>query len=126
MGSIILLQGNLHDGITSWTLNKNFAEIFKGYERPDAITATIFEHRPTPSEVVLNVATLWEANEFNAAVAEYQAGNGSEAKAYSVIGPSQSEVVLDAQLAYGEIIAFTGRSSSFKVDPKVQTKNTLI
>ncbi|KVR11950.1 hypothetical protein WK11_03110 [Burkholderia ubonensis] len=108
-----LLQGKLYDGVTSWTLDQSFAEIFKGYEREDAITATIFEHRPAPAEVVLNIAALWESQEFNNAVAAYRADNGAEAEAYAVIGARQSEVVLDAQLQYGEIIAFTGRSSSF-------------
>lgn len=110
---IPLLQGNLHDGITSWTLDESFAEIFKGYERPDAITATIFEHRPAAAEVVLNIAALWDSPEFKAAVTAYKADNGAEAKAFEVIGSSQSEVVLEAQLVYNEIIDFTGRSSSF-------------
>lgn len=108
-----LLQGDLHDGITSWTLDKDFADIFKGYERQGAITATIFEHRPSPSEVILNIAALWDSDEFKAAVASCQTGNGAQAKSYEIIGARQSEVVLEALLRYDEITVFTGRSSPF-------------
>ncbi|GJI93644.1 hypothetical protein RugamoR57_03620 [Duganella caerulea] len=108
-----LIRGDLDDGVTSWTTDQGFAEFFKGLERTGTITATIFKHRPEPSEVVLSIAALWENSEFQKAVQRYIDNNGIHAEAFQRIGSSQSEIVLRARLRYDEIIAFTGRSSPF-------------
>jgi hypothetical protein len=81
-----LLKGDLHDGITSWTVDNAFAEEFKGLYRPEAITATIFEHNPDRSEVILNIHALWQASEFKEAVEQYRAE--PKLKLSQVSGPS--------------------------------------
>ena len=109
----LFMDSEISDGATSWTLDKKYAEFFKGFWRDDAVTAVIFKHTPNPSEVILNIASLYESTNFMNAVNAYIQKSGKEAATFIKIGAQQKEVVLNTNLRVDEIIAFTGKSSPF-------------
>ena len=61
-------QGFISEGIASWTTDLLFAKNLKGAIRGGA-QAAIFAAKPTPNEVILNIAALNALPEFRAAVA---------------------------------------------------------
>ncbi|WP_177337267.1 MULTISPECIES: hypothetical protein [Klebsiella pneumoniae complex] len=109
----IVLVDQKHEGVVSWTLDKKYAEIFKGLFKVDAVSAAIFEHIPTESEVVVNLCELWKNSDFIEAATHFQKRYPENAIPLFHFKDSQSEVILTSPLKGSEIIALTGVSSPF-------------
>jgi hypothetical protein len=109
---IIMVDGK-DDDLTSWTICQKYAENFKGLHKPGAVSAAIFEHVPTASEVVLNICELWKSESFICSAEQYKKASGENADAIFNFKASQGEVILSSPLKGSEIIALTGASSPF-------------
>lgn len=109
----LILMDHRDEGLVSWTTKREFAEIFKGLYRRDAVSGAIFRHDPVSTDVVLNIQALWECSEFVTAAQLYQNRNGENATALFNFSDNQGEVVLSAPLRASEIVALTGASSPF-------------
>lgn len=98
-------NGEIEEGFASWTTNFEFARfIFKKEARPGEVGA-IFAVRPSPEEVVLNIAALWSHADFAAAVERYKARDGAESAALNNFKDKQSEVILKAPLRLDDVTA---------------------
>ncbi len=109
----IILNNNKNEGITSWTTDFKYAELFKGKYRDDAVTAAIFEYQPLPQDVILNVNELWKCNDFKEQITKQHATNPDSCNAIMNFKDYQSEVILNVPLRGSDIIALTGKSSDF-------------
>lgn len=109
----IIMIDEKNEGLTSWTVHQKYAENFKGLQKAGAISAAIFEHTPTENEVILNICELWKSESFIKAAEKYKVANGENADAIFHFKASQGEVILNAPLKGGEIVALTGASSPF-------------
>lgn len=109
----IIMGDEKDEGLTSWTICKKYAENFKGLQKPNAVSAAIFEHTPEEQEVVLNVCALWQSSSFVSAAEEYKQKNGKNSEAIFHFKASQGEVILSSPLKGSEIVALTGASSPF-------------
>lgn len=109
----IIMADEKDEGLTSWTICQKYAENFKGLQKPSAVSAAIFEHTPTASEVILNICELWKSESFIQAAEKYRNANGENADAIFHFKASQGEVILSAPLKGSEIVALTGASSPF-------------
>ncbi|MCW0313985.1 hypothetical protein [Pantoea ananatis] len=109
----IVLEDQKNEGVVSWTLDRKFAEIFKGLSKVNAVSGAIFEHTPTESEVVVNICELWKSSEFIEAATHFQNRHPEHAKPIFNFKDRQSEVILTSPLKGSEIIALTGVSSPF-------------
>jgi len=109
----IVLKDEKNEGVVSWTTNQEFAEIFKGLQKSDAVSGAIFEHTPSNDEVVLNICELWEDADFVAAANQFKERHPTEAIPLFHFKDTQGEVVLTSPLKASEIIALTGASSPF-------------
>jgi len=109
----ILMNNNKDEGITSWTSDIRFAERFKNLYREDAVTAAIFEHTATASEVILNISALWNCKIFHEEFEKFQEKEPESCTAISNFKNLQSEIVLKTPLRGSEIIALTGFASPF-------------
>jgi hypothetical protein len=98
----VLLRDSKHEGICSWTTDLTYAEVFKGIIKTDAAHAAVFEHRPTTSEVILNINKLWESVDF---VSTLKAVNDRTPEKCAAIYnfKHQGEVILEAPLKGSEI-----------------------
>jgi hypothetical protein len=117
-----LVKGELRDifynnakpeGLTSWTTDIRYAEFFKGKFRTDAVTAAIFEHTPTKSEVILNISELWKSPYFLTSLDTIGKVEPKVCDAIRHFKDFQKEVILEVPLKGSEIYALTGISSSF-------------
>lgn len=109
----IVLKDQKNEGVVSWTLDKEYAEIFKDLYKENAVSGAIFEHTPTESEVVVNICELWKSSDFVKAAEDFQKKYPEDAKPLFHFRDSQSEVILTSPLKASEIIALTGASSPF-------------
>jgi hypothetical protein len=109
----LMMFGGLDDGVASWTTDRAFAKDFKGIVRPDAVTASYFEHKPLPDEVIVNIATLWADEGFVRAAEDYRERDGKEAKALFNFADKQGEIVLHARLHDDEIKGMVGDATDF-------------
>jgi hypothetical protein len=111
----IILADWRDEGMVSWTLNRSFADTFRGKFKPEAVTGAIFRRTPQDDEVIVNIPELWAEPEFVRSAESYRAKGGLHAEAlFHFRGPrDQSEIVLTAPLRASEIIALTGSSSPF-------------
>ena len=109
----VLYNGNKDEGITSWTTDYKYAEIFKGIYRDDAVTAAIFEYTPTPTEVILNINKLWECEDFKNQINTLSVEKPELCDAILNFQSNQSEVILKTPLRGNDIIALSGKSSDF-------------
>lgn len=76
----IVLKDEKNEGVVSWTNNQEFAEIFKGLQKSDAVSGAIFEHIPSKNEVVLNICELWKDADFIEAANKFKEKYPNEAK----------------------------------------------
>jgi hypothetical protein len=109
----LILNDEKVEGITSWTVDKAYAECFKGMIRPDAITAAIFAHDPIAEEVIVNLATLWRSPDFVRDAESFRERGHPYADALFNFRDRQGEVVLEVPLRASEIDALVGISSPF-------------
>jgi hypothetical protein len=109
----IVLRDEKAEGVVSWTINREFAERFKGLQKLDAVSGAIFEHTPTEDEVVINICELWKDQAFVTAANQFGERHPETAKPLLHFRDSQGEVVLTSPLKATEIIALTGASSPF-------------
>jgi hypothetical protein len=109
----IILNDHLDEGVVSWTTKVEFAELFKGIVRPDALTGAVFEHLPEPAEVVLNLHALWSDSKFVTAAEDYTRRDAEHARALTHFKDDQGEVILTAPLRGREIIRLSGTPSLF-------------
>jgi hypothetical protein len=114
LSPLFLEPGELRDGPTSWTTDRNFANSFKGIWRAGAITAAIFEHQPLPEEIILNVGALWKNADFVAAADRYRQSDMPFSAALSHFADRQGEVVLDAPMTVPDIVALSGFGSELE------------
>ena len=101
------------EGLTSWTIDKAYAEFFKGKFRENAVTAAIFEHLPIEDEVILNVNQLWKCSDFTEQLESFNTENSENCEAIYHFKDVQGEVILDVPLKGSEIYGLTGISSPF-------------
>lgn len=111
---LFLDPGELRDGPTSWTTDRDFANNFKGIWREEAVTAAIFEHQPTADEIILNVAALWADSEFCAAAERYRLSDGPFSNALIHFADRQGEVILDAPMTVADIVGLSGFGSELE------------
>lgn len=109
----IIMNDMKSEGVTSWTVNEKYAEMFKGLFKENAVAGAIFSHKPEPAEVLVNFVALWNDPEFTEAAKKFQVDDPGGARALFHFGATQSEVVLEVPLKGSEIIALTGVSSPF-------------
>ena len=102
-------------GPTSWTLTPAFVmdPAFKGKYRDGTFGEAIFMHPPSPSEVVLNLHSLYDDPEFQAAVSDFAGRVPNGSKALNTIGNRQHEVILRAPLRGTQIVALSGIANDF-------------
>lgn len=110
----ILLDNDFFEGIASWTTDIDYARKFKGIVRPSTTFVMVFRHQPKPKEILLNIITLWEDDNFKKAVIEFQKDDSEGAKALINFKDYQSEIILRSALKGSEIIDIVGVSSSFE------------
>lgn len=109
-----IVMGNCKsEGVASWTTDQAYAERFKGIVRNTAVSAAIFEHTPSPSEVIVNIPELWKCKEFETAVDEFSKNDSDSSKALLNFKYFQNEVVLEVPLKGSDIIGLSGVSSPF-------------
>lgn len=103
------------EGVVSWTLDRTFAEIFRGKFKVGAVTGAIFRRVPPDEEVIVNIPTLWKNADFVQSAESYRNRGGQHAEAlfHFRAAHDQAEIVLTAPLRASEIIALTGSSSPF-------------
>lgn len=109
----IILKNEKREGVVSWTIDKEFAERFKGFQKEGAVSGAIFEHQPTDEEVIINICALWQSQDFIEAANRFKENYPDESKPLFHFKDSQGEVVLTSPLKASEIIALTGASSPF-------------
>lgn len=109
----IIMVDEKDEGLVSWTIDRQYAERFKGLYKPDAVSGAIFEHKPVKGEVVVNICALWDSDDFVNAATAYKVKNGKNADAIFYFKAVQGEVILSSPLKGSEIIALTGASSPF-------------
>lgn len=111
----IILADWRDEGMVSWTLDRSFADTFRGNFKPEAVTGAIFRRTPQDDEVIVNIPELWAEPEFVRSAESYRAKRGLHAEAlFHFRGPrDQHEIVLMAPLRASDIIALTGSSSPF-------------
>lgn len=109
----IIMADEKHEGVVSWTTDERFAERFKGLLKDGAVTGAIFKITPEPSDVVVNIASLWNDQEFVDAVNELSKKDSGKTDALIHFKADQSEVVLKSKLCGSDIIALTGVASPF-------------
>lgn len=109
----IILDNRKFEGIASWTTDLDYVKNFKGLVKPGTKFAVIFKHNPTRKEIVININSLWEDDEFLNAAKKFKAEYEDEAKALYNFKDNQSEVILRSTLKGSEIEDIVGISSSF-------------
>jgi hypothetical protein len=107
-----LFLGGLDEGPTSWTVDRAFAQEFKGYHRAEAECAAVFETTPEPDAVLINIVTLWADPDFGTSLAAYHAKGGPNADALLNFKADQGEVVLRTKLQAIDVIGLTGVGSA--------------
>lgn len=110
----ILIDNDFFEGIASWTKDKDYAKKFKGIIRHNTKFVMLFKHTPQPNEIVINIISLWEDEEFKKAVEEFKNEDCEAAKALINFKDYQSEIVLKSVLKGTEIEDIVGISSSFE------------
>ncbi|KJF91903.1 MULTISPECIES: hypothetical protein [Vibrionaceae] len=109
----IIMVDEKDEGVTSWTIDKRYAERFKGVYKANAVSGAIFEHSPTSEEVIVNICELWKCEQFTLAVQNYTERLGEHSDALNNFKATQGEVILSSPLKGSEIIALTGAASPF-------------
>ena len=109
----LILRDGRTEGVTSWTTDKPYAEMFKGHLRPDAISAAIFAHKPCEGDVILNIPALWSDAEFVAVANEFATCEKDWAKALHNFRDLQQEIILEVPLRGSDIIGLSGVASPF-------------
>jgi hypothetical protein len=110
----ILIDDDFFEGIASWTKDKNCAKNFKGIIKPNTKFVTLFKHTPNPNEIVINIISLWEDEDFKKAAEELKNENFEAAKPLFNFRDYQSEIILKSTLKGSEIEDMVGISSSFE------------
>lgn len=102
-------------GATSWTLTPATVMDpgFKGNYRVGTFGEAIFMHQPKPSDVILNLASLYDDSEFRANVSDFTERFPDYSEPFKFIGNKQHEVILTAPLRGTQIVALSGIASDF-------------
>ena len=77
----ILMENGFFEGIASWTADDNLARSFKGIIRPDTSFVMVFEHYPKPEEVIVNISSLWENENFENSANQFKLDEPEKSKA---------------------------------------------
>lgn len=111
----IILADWRDEGLVSWTLDRSFADTFRGKFKLGAVTGAIFRRTPPDEEVIVNIPELWADPDFVRSAESYRANGGPNAEAlFHFRGPrDQNEIVLTSPLRASDIVALTGSSSPF-------------
>lgn len=109
----IFVKDTKDEGVVSWTIDQEYAERFKGLQKPDAVSGAIFEHTPSENEIVVNICELWKDAKFIHAANQFKEKFPNQSQPLFHFKDTQGEVVLTSPLKASEIIAFTGVSSPF-------------
>jgi hypothetical protein len=110
----IILDNDFFEGIASWTEKKACAKGFKGIVRPSSKFVMLFNHKPLPDEIVVNIVRLWKDKQFQEAADDFKKKNQEAVKALFHFKDLQSEVVLRSTLRGSEIEDIVGISNSFE------------
>lgn len=87
----------LEETISSWTLDLNVAQTFKGGVPPKGYQGAIFSHQPSAQEVIVNLNALFSNAEFQQAVSEHRNEIKSFDRGIGRYGNSQCEVILSLE-----------------------------
>lgn len=103
----LVLNGQIHDGVASWSTDSNFWRLFKNALRDGYITA-VFAYQPAAQDIIVDIPFLWEDPDFVAAVKAYRMNGGNHALALERFRDTQAELVLNVPLMRDEICGFAG------------------
>ena len=109
----IILNGELHEGIASWSLEMEFTKKFRGLYRRNTKFAILFKHTPEQSEVIVNLVKLWKNKSFTDAVEKFSNQHPKEAEPLLRYKDTQSEVILKSTLKGIEIEDIVTMSRAF-------------
>ena len=109
----ILLDGEMFEGIASWTTDLDYAKKFKGFLKPNTKFAIVFKHTPLEDEIIVNIPALWQNAEFTNAVEKFKTESPENARALFNFKDYQSEIILKSTLRGNEIEDMVSISSSF-------------
>lgn len=91
----LLAKKALAERVSSWTPSIEVAKSFKGGVPPEEWRGVILMITPKPEQVVLNLSTLYQADEFQQSLEENRAKINGYHDGIGRYGASQSEVVLE-------------------------------
>lgn len=111
---MLFLNEHLDDGITSWTIDRTYAEDFKGIVRGHPNSGAVFAGLPPSDECLVSLPALWANPNFREAVRSYADRDAANADALINFADKQGEVVLSSQLRLDELVGVTGTSSPFE------------
>ncbi|GCC50347.1 hypothetical protein SanaruYs_05620 [Chryseotalea sanaruensis] len=109
----ILIDNYFFEGVASWTKDIEYAKWFKGRVKPDVKHVMVFKHLPLPQEIVVNIMSLWEDEEFKKVAEIFKTEDREASRALFNFKDNQSEIVLRSTLKGNEIEDMVGISSSF-------------
>lgn len=103
---------NLSETISAWTQSLEAAKSIKGGVPPVGYQGVIFRIEPTPDQIVVNLASLYEDKIFRSSLEEMKAQISGYWDGAGKYGATQVEVVLDvASLPLDSIHSWGGYSS---------------
>lgn len=111
---MLFLNDHLDDGTTSWTIDRTYAEDFKGIVRGHPNSGAVFAGLPPSDECLVSLPSLWASLNFREAVRSYADRGAANADALINFADKQGEVVLSSQLRLDELVGVTGKSSPFE------------
>lgn len=113
--SPILADDKFFEGIASWSTNIEYAKGFKGWiKKSNTKFIMVFKHEPSPKEIVVNIVSLWEDEQFKLAVEKFYLENKEDAEALIHFRDTQHEIVLRSTLKGSEIEDIITISKSFE------------
>jgi hypothetical protein len=111
---------------SSWTTRLSVASTFKGGPPDPPVPGVIFEHTPTPSEVVLNLEQLYEHPQFWPSVRHWEDQGSNLSGGIRRYAGLQHEVILTVEeVPHEEIHAF-GSNAAFELEKGVSEDVLLI
>ncbi len=110
----IILNNDFFEGIASWTLDLGTAKNFKRLLKQGTTFAMVFKQRPRTEDIIVNICSLWQNEEFKQAVKTLNESSPDIALPLLNFKDYQSEVILRTTLKGIEIEHIVGTSSSFE------------
>lgn len=103
----LVMEGRIEEGVAAWSSDITLHQQFKTMRREGAV-ATLFAHRPSRGEVLVDLNALWADPIFSTAVTDYARRQGANADALTHFRDRQRELILTAPLLREEVVGFAG------------------